>query len=91
MQNLGISKSANEIKERFINQRNLATSNIGKDVSIESSTIIGRVFVSPDGIIFAQDAAHREIIILMPSYLNGKMSWICWGGSFKDVPFRCRN
>lgn len=84
-----LERTKKEIEARFINQRNHV--NIGKEVSIESNPIIGRAFVSPDGIIFAQGAAHGQIIVLMPSNSNGKVSWICWGGSFKDVPFQCRN
>lgn len=84
-----LERAKKEIEARFMNQRDHV--NIGKDVSIESSPIIGRSFVSPDGIIFAQGAAHGQIIILILSYSNGKVSWNCWGGSFKDVPFRCRN
>jgi hypothetical protein len=84
-----LERAKKEIEARFMNQRDHV--NIGKDVSIESSPIIGRAFVSPDGIIFAQGEAHGQIMILIPSYSNGKMSWSCWGGSFKDVPFQCRN
>ena len=84
-----LERTKKEIEARFMNQRDHV--NIGKDVSIESSSIIGRAFVSPDGIIFAQGEAHGQIMILIPSYSNGKMSWSCWGGSFKDVPFQCRN
>ena len=84
-----LERAKKEIEARFMNQRDRV--NIGKEVSIESNPIIGRAFVSPDGIIFAQGAAHGQIIVLMPSNSNGKVSWICWGGSFKDVPFQCRN
>jgi hypothetical protein len=84
-----LERTKKEIEARFINQRNHV--NIGKEVSIESNPIIGRAFVSPDGIIFVQGAAHGQIIVLMLSNSNGKVSWICWGGSFKDVPFQCRN
>jgi len=84
-----LERTKKEIEARFMNQRDHV--NIGKDVSIESSSIIGRAFVSPDWIIFAQGEAHGQIMILIPSYSNGKMSWSCWGGSFKDVPFQCRN
>lgn len=84
-----LERAKKEIEARFMNQRDHV--NIGKDVSIESSSIIGRAFVSPDGIIFAQGEAHGQIMILIPSYSNGKMSWSCWGGSFKDVPFQCCN
>lgn len=84
-----LESAKKEIEARLMNQRNPV--NIGKNITMESNPMVGRVFVSSDGIIFVQGAAHGQIIILIPSYSNGKVSWNCWGGSFKDVPFRCRN
>lgn len=87
LENLESTKK--EIEARLINQRDPV--NIGKNITMESSPMVKRVLVSSDGIIFAQGAVHGQTMILIPSYSNGKVSWNCWGGSFKDVPFQCRN
>ena len=61
-----------------------------KNVS-EQHESIGKILISSDGIIISRGAKRGQIIILIPAYENGKITWRCIGGSFKDVPYECRN
>lgn len=62
-----------------------------RNIMIDRHADIGKIFVSAEGMIVAQGMERGQIVILMPSHENGKITWRCMGGSFKDVPPQCRN
>ena len=65
---------------------------VGRGVSMVSSTgnFLREVHVEPNGLIVAKGGARGQILVLLPSLSQGKVTWRCVGGADHDVPSQCR-
>ncbi len=57
---------------------------------IRDGEVISFLKVFDKGEIFLKVKKHGQVIMLVPSHFNKKITWQCIGGSGKDVPTACR-
>ena len=48
------------------------------------------VHVEPNGLIVAKGGARGQVLVLLPSLSQGKVTWRCVGCADQDVPSQCR-
>jgi type II secretory pathway pseudopilin PulG len=81
-----------ELQERIAARALAGQSLSGSGVGVLQNTppSLRKVTVFSDGAIVAVASHFGQVIVLIPSYSAGKVSWQCIGGSSKDVPPLCR-
>jgi len=47
--------------------------------------------IRPDGMILIKGGSDKQMIILMPKLIDGKIHWECIGGSNNALPKQCQN
>ena len=52
--------------------------------------VISRVEIFRNGAFVIVLRKYGQVVVFIPSYSEGKVTWRCLGGSSKDVPSHCR-
>ena len=76
------------IASRIIALKSVSGSGIGNSQLVASP--VKEIVVLEDGIIIVVGSHFGQVLVLVPSYSSGNVSWRCLGGSAKDVPPQCR-
>jgi Tfp pilus assembly major pilin PilA len=77
------------VASRAIELKSLSGSGIGVGAGIKGTN--GETIILPEGIIILRVPNSGQILVLLPSYEGGSVTWRCMGGSARDVPVQCRN
>ena len=62
----------------------------GVSMVLSPGNFLRKVHVEPNGLIVAKGGARGQILVLLPSLSQGKVTWRCVGGADHDVPSQCR-
>jgi Tfp pilus assembly major pilin PilA len=76
------------VAARALSSQSLSGSGVG--ISQSPPPSLREITVLADGVVVAVASRFGQVIVLVPSYSNGSVSWRCMAGSAKDVPPPCR-
>lgn len=78
-----------QINERALQNNSLA--NVGAGLEVKPSGRTKGGLVMKDGVILVYGEDPPAVIVLMPTYENGAVTWKCTGFPLKYMPASCRD
>ncbi len=78
------------IAEKAKRAKTLAGSGVGLPKPVFAVSNMPDLEITPDGMIFMRGGRDGQLVVLIPSLAEGKVTWRCVGGSRHDVTSECQ-
>lgn len=78
------------IAETAMRNKTVRGSGVGVPKPVFPANNTPTLEITPDGMIIMQGGREGQLVVLIPSLAEGKVTWRCLGGSRHDVMSSCR-